>query len=79
MSAVEFLRAELVEPARLSPSSYSPRWLVRVRIAVAGREAVVAYRFDDERAARDWLEIAEAAPEAVAAHAADMLTQEPAE
>ena len=78
VGVVSFLGADLIEPATIGGLTLDdpPTWLVRVRFTVDGQEAVVAWRFRYEQAARDLLEIAEADPETVVVMAADMITQD---
>ena len=77
MTDVRFVRAQLFEPGAVAGVYLDdpPIWLVRVGLTIDGREAVVAWRFTNEQAARDLLAVCEDAPETVAAMAADMLTQ----
>jgi hypothetical protein len=73
-----FLGAELVEPAMIGGLTLDdpPTWLVRVRFTYNGELAVIAWRFENEQAARDLLKIADADPETIVVMAADMLTQD---
>jgi len=78
VSVLSFLGADLIEPAQIDGLTLDepPTWLVRVRFTVDGQEAVIAWRFKNEQAARDLLAIAEADPETIVVMAADMLTQQ---
>jgi len=75
VTVVVFLGADLIEPAVIDGITLDdpPTWLVRLRFTVNGQEAVVAWRFRYEQAARDLLEIAQDDPEGIVVMAADML------